>query len=215
MRRERASHRELESLQEILEDAQNDNTSLKTGLRQVAEDNEAKTGYLRRTQNKLAISQRQLQETRRDNARLQEEVRVAQDAVLRATEKKEAHPMEDREVRDKFVVLEERLRGWARNYTVDDIGKLHSTSTNEMNRIISQLNGYCVQEDWSKLHSRFSFLKKKIPFMLSQAVLAQAIFKDVFGSAFFMFPASPTYCNTPNRGQIDALYQTLRQCGEK
>lgn len=215
MARERACHRELESLEESLEDAQRDNTSLKTRLRQLTEDNQAKTGYLRITQNKLAIAQHQLQETRRDNARLQEEVRVAQDAVFHATEKKEAHPMEDREVRDKFVVFEERLRGWARNYTVDDIGKLHSASTNEMNRIISQLDGYCIQEDWSKLHSRFSSLKKKIPFMLSQAVLAQAIFKDVFGSAFFVFPTSPTYCNTPNRGQIDALHQTLRQCGEK
>lgn len=213
--REREYHREFDSLEQSLEDPERENSSLKTRLRQITEDNEAKTGYLMIAENKLAISQHQLQETRRDNTRLQAEVRVAQDAVLRAMEKKETHPMEDREVRDKFVVLEERLRGWARNYTVDDIGKLHSASTSEMNRIISQLDGYCIQEDWWKLQSRFSSLKKKIPFMLSQAVLAQAIFRDIFGCAFFVFPTSPTYCDTPNRGQMDGLYQTLRQCGEK
>lgn len=215
MAKERESRQELESLKTCLEEAHLDNTYLQHRLSQIVEDNEAKAIHIRVTQGKLATSHRQLQEIRRDNAKLQEEVRVAQDAVFRATAKKETAPMEDREVRDKFVALEEKLRGWARNYAVDDIGKLHSASKSEMNRLISQLGGYCIQEDWSKLQSRFSSLKKKIPFMLSQAVLARAIFEEIFGCAFFVFPTSRAYCNTPSRGQLDSLYQSLRQCGTK
>lgn len=215
MATERESRQELESLKTRLEEAHHDNTYLQNRLSQAFEDNEAKTGHLRATEDRLALSQRQLHEIRRDNAKLQEEVRVAQDAVFRATEKKETVPMEDREVRDRFVVLEEKFRGWARKYAVDDIGKLRSASNSEMNRLISQLDGYCIQEDWSKLQSRFSSLKKKIPFMLSQAVLARAIFGDIFGCAFFVFPTSRAYCNTPSRGQLDSLYQSLRECGEK
>lgn len=214
MAKERTCHRELESLEESRKQAENDNTCVKYRLRQASEYIEAKTGYLRATQDDLALLKRKLRQTRRDNAKLQEEVRVAQDAVLRATEKKETAPMEDRDVRDRFVVLEEKLRGWARNYALDDIARLHSVSTSEMNQIIAQLDGYCIQEDWSKLQSRFWPLAKKIPFMLSQAILAKTIFRDIFGSAFFVFPTSPTHCNTPNREQLDALYQTLRHCGK-
>ncbi|RDW74280.1 uncharacterized protein DSM5745_06942 [Aspergillus mulundensis] len=210
----KALRRERDYLAGDLSDAEAEILRLKAQINDMLKVDEAKTLRLAKLNEQISDSRLSLQGARAENDRLQERARIAQAAALRATETGRPVPMEDREVRDKLETLEEKLKGWARCYAVDDLAALNQVSDEKMNRVIYRLSGYCLQEEWSELKSRFPTLKNKLPYMLSQALLAKTIFERIFNNPFFIFPDSQHYHNLPGRENMGVLYDRLYERDE-
>ncbi|KAL4876441.1 hypothetical protein BJY04DRAFT_199972 [Aspergillus karnatakaensis] len=173
------------------------------------------TTKLEISDNKATDLRELLSESERERSRLQGELREVQNAALRSLEKNQRAPLEDREVRQRMSKLEDRLKAWVRRYTVEDIATLETLSNEDtlgsmMTRVIIELDGYCLQEDWSELESRLPTLRKKLPFILSQAFLAKHILGRIFSCPFFFFPQEPSEPHSPSRSQLENLYENLQ-----
>ncbi|KAL4900220.1 hypothetical protein BDW74DRAFT_182975 [Aspergillus multicolor] len=203
---------ERDFLKGYLYDAEVGISDLEADQGESEEINRAKNTLIARLQQEKSDLRYRLHKAWSENDELQDNVRAAQATVLRSLESGRPIPMEDRDVCDKLLTLEERLRRWARTYALDDITALNLTSDDDINQVISGLEGYCIQEDWSKLQCHFPVLKKKLPYMLSQATLAKAIFERAFTTPFFIFPDSGHCANLPGHGKMDILYKILTGC---
>jgi hypothetical protein len=145
-----------------------------------------------------------------DGKALQDRVRIAQEAVFRSVKKGTWEPREDRKVRDEFSKLEERFRYWAKAYAMAEIGDLEYVSTAKKNEIVSHLEGYCIQDDWEVLVQRMPvFIRKRIPVLFAQAMLAKDIFDKMFARPFLPFAEHNNTPALPCAADMATLYQEM------
>ncbi|EED11644.1 conserved hypothetical protein [Talaromyces stipitatus ATCC 10500] len=84
-------------------------------------------------------------------------------------------------------MLQQDIKNWARSYALSDISTLQITDRGK-NNVISKLDSYFRYRDWETLVSGTKgYVRKLLPRILVEALLAKDIFENIFGNPFFCF----------------------------
>ncbi|KAL2819287.1 hypothetical protein BDW59DRAFT_151585 [Aspergillus cavernicola] len=94
-------------------------------------------------------------------------------------------PQEDRAVRDKLSKLVDRVRAWARNYSLVLYSNLDGVPTSDKDLAMGSLDGYCIYDNWDMTIKKMPIGRDKIPAVLVQAILAKDVFERFFIDPFF------------------------------
>lgn len=124
-------------------------------------------------------------------------------------------PKEDRTIQIELFKLQDALRSWSREYSLADVSKIENVPEAEKNRVIKQLEGYCVQTQWYSLIKQVLIHQTKLSAVLVQAALAKMIFHEVFTDPFFIFGTMNNNVLVPGRVELMDLYKTLMQSKPK
>ncbi|KAL4785996.1 hypothetical protein BJX76DRAFT_355588 [Aspergillus varians] len=96
-------------------------------------------------------------------------------------------PREDRIVRDDLSKLVDRVRTWARKYSVACYSDLDGVPTSDKDLAMGSLNGHCIYDNWDTTIEKLPIRRDKIPAILVQAILAKEVFERFFTDPFFAF----------------------------
>jgi hypothetical protein len=150
-----------------------------------------------------------LDKAERENGKLQNDVRVAQEGALRSIEKERHAFMDDSDVRERLEMMGDQFIAWSKRHALEDVSLLDSLPAKKMDEIIASLEGFCAQYRWRMLKSALPSLAPKLPLLLVQAALTKHLVCPMFSNPFFLFPVATQdeLCPTPQRMQ--GLYKIL------
>lgn len=144
---------------------------------------------------------------------LNKKCRTAQEGALQAMEKGGWAAKQDSVVRDELAILQDRLRSWAREYSMEALNPdFESVSDDQKDKFVKELEGYCLQTNWCSLLEQMPKSLKKVPPVLVQALLTKDIFQNIFTDPFFAFPETVGDPKLPDRAGMQLLYRTMIQC---
>ncbi|KDB20986.1 hypothetical protein H109_07065 [Trichophyton interdigitale MR816] len=138
------------------------------------------------------------------------DLRIAQEANLRSIKATSWDPKEDREIRNEFSRLEERLRAWVRKYVVRDISRLRPLADFEKDAIVGRLKGSIARSTFDSLLKQMTpRLEGRFPFLIGHAMLAASIFDPMFSNPFFAIRYFNTNCKPISSSAMFGLYRRM------
>lgn len=120
-------------------------------------------------------------------------------------------PKEDRWVRDELAKLGEKMRSWARKYSVPSSADLQDVEDSDKNEVIKALTGYTFHSNWESLHEDIQFPPSKVPALLVQALLAKHVFGRMFVDPFFIFTKFNDHPNEADFTGVGEIYNMMLQ----
>lgn len=106
------------------------------------------------------------------------------------------------------------MSNWAFSYAHKDTSDLVCLTKEQKRQIISSLDGYCVQEDFDTLVSRFPyFMRDQIPAIFAKIFLVKHFFTQCFENPFWYLSASPEdHDDSEESEQKDSIFRTELAC---
>lgn len=211
----RETNRDKErELEEALNAKTKELESLKADFKRMADKDmqqiQANGVYIGRLKDKIHLLNGSLREMECEHENLQNQVRIAQEGAFRSMKKDSWIPKEDSQVRSDLSRLGDKLKTWAKQYAIKEMGHL---SPAEKSTIVEQLKKYCVcaRDDWDTLFDKMTpVLKKRSPALFTQAILAKDIFSKIFTSPFFALPENEE-SPMPSARKMSHLYEVMKE----
>lgn len=201
------------SLRQILEGLQRENTELKIeGSLQQQRMEILKKEHQALHSTTSALEER-IQQLESENGDLVNTATSLQKQAFKNIEKGGWAPKEDNLIRETFWNLQEDIRLWSRKYGAEAVSEQNDLQEETRNDIVRDLRegGYCSESSWDALIQKSGGYSDKMPTLLLQAMVAKAIYTDIF-HPFFPFTPDPvrTTPDLPTPAQLDRIYRDMR-----
>lgn len=159
----------------------------------------------------LQATREESKQLKMSNTFLQKTLDEIQERAFRSMDKGGWTAPEDGKTRDNFLILQEKIKKWAKNNAsqIASGKNLDHLTVDQKQEIIKSLSGYCVPGNWDQIIQMMSpAVAKKVPYLFAQAMLSKDIFSGMFENPFFTLEVLGEVA-FPAASQLFNLYRAM------